>query len=62
MKLINCSKHLFINTTIAKHGGISTSIIPEGLGHTTENTTQIYLDSFGNDVIDKANDIITNLG
>jgi len=46
--------------TIAKKSGISTSIISEGLGHDSELTTQIYLDSFSNDVLDKANEKITN--
>ena len=45
--------------TIAKREGISTAIISEGLGHDSENTTQIYLDSFDNKVLDDANDIIT---
>ncbi|MFH0761432.1 MAG: site-specific integrase [Bacteroidota bacterium] len=45
--------------TIAKRSGIATAIISEGLGHETEETTQIYLDSFENDVLDKANEIIT---
>ncbi len=45
--------------TIAKRSGISTAIISEGLGHETEETTQIYLDSFEVDVLDKANEEIT---
>ena len=45
--------------TIAKKSGISTAIISEGLGHDTEQTTQIYLDSFGSDVLDDANEKIT---
>lgn len=44
--------------TIAKKSGIATSIISEGLGHTTEEVTQVYLDSFENDVLDDANDLI----
>lgn len=47
--------------TIAKRAGISTSIISEGLGHDSELTTQIYLDSFENKVLDDANDQITRL-
>ncbi len=47
--------------TIAKRQGISTAVISEGLGHETERTTQIYLDSFENDVLDAANDLITNI-
>lgn len=45
--------------TIAKRSGIPTAIISEGLGHDSEETTQIYLDSFENDVLDKANELIT---
>lgn len=44
--------------TIAKRSGISTAVISEGLGHTTEEITQVYLDSFENDVLDDANDLI----
>lgn len=46
--------------TIAKKSGIATSVISEGLGHTTEEITQVYLDSFENDVLDDANDLIIN--
>lgn len=45
--------------TIAKRKGVSTAVISEGLGHDSEETTQIYLDSFENDVLDDANEIIT---
>ncbi len=48
--------------TIAKRSGISTSVISEGLGHESEETTQVYLDSFENDVLDDANEQIINLG
>ena len=40
--------------TVMKREGVSTSIISEGLGHRTELTTQIYLDSFENSVLDEA--------
>lgn len=42
--------------TIAKEEGFSIASISEGLGHTSEATTQIYLQSFNNKVIDKIND------
>jgi integrase len=45
--------------TIAKRAGISTAIISEGLGHDSEKTTQIYLDSFENKVLDDANELVT---
>lgn len=47
--------------TILKRSGVSTSVISEGLGHKTEQTTQIYLDSFENETMDKANEILLSL-
>jgi integrase len=47
--------------TIAKKSGIATAVISEGLGHESEETTQVYLDSFENDVLDDANERIINL-
>jgi len=44
--------------TIAKRSGVSTAIISEGLAHDTEKTTQIYLDSFEDETLDDANDLI----
>ncbi|MBN2485369.1 MAG: site-specific integrase [Bacteroidales bacterium] len=41
--------------TIMKKSGVSTSIISAGLGHDSERTTQVYLDSFDNEVLDEAN-------
>ena len=41
--------------TVLKKSGVSTSIISEAMKHDTEKTTQIYLDSFENDVLDDAN-------
>lgn len=45
--------------TIAKRSGIPTAVISEGLGHDSEKTTQIYLDSFENKVLDDANELVT---
>lgn len=44
--------------TIAKNLGISTEIISEGLGHHSLRTTEIYLKSFDNSVLDDANDLV----
>ncbi|HCY41224.1 MAG TPA: hypothetical protein DHV48_07710 [Prolixibacteraceae bacterium] len=44
--------------TIAKKSGISTAVISEGLGHESEETTQVYLDSFETNVLDDANDLV----
>ena len=40
--------------TVLKRAGVSTSIISESLGHSSEKVTQIYLDGFENSQIDKA--------
>jgi integrase len=46
--------------TIAKKAGLATSVISEGLGHESEEMTQVYLDSFDTEVMDAANDMIIN--
>ncbi len=53
------ARHSF--ATILKRKGQSTSVISELMGHDSEKTTQIYLDSFGNDELDKANRSLLNL-
>lgn len=42
----------------AKAKGIPLSVISEGMGHDSEATTQIYLTSLDNSVVDKANSLI----
>jgi len=46
--------------TMLKRNGISTSIISEAMKHDTERTTQVYLDSFNNDILDLANESLLN--
>ena len=46
------------HATILKQAGVSTSIISESLGHSSERITQVYLDSFGNE---QMNDAMKNL-
>lgn len=46
--------------TIAKELGASTTIISEGLGHTSEKTTRIYLKDFDRSVIDLINEKIVS--
>lgn len=41
--------------TIAKNKGVSVSVICDAMGHTSEETTRIYLDSLDKEMIDKAN-------
>ena len=40
--------------TVMKRAGVSTSVIREIMGHSSERVTQIYLDSFDNEQIDCA--------
>ena len=47
--------------TQAKHRGVATSVISEGLGHTSEKTTQIYLKAFDRSTLDDLNDEISSL-
>ncbi|MDE6409106.1 MAG: site-specific integrase [Muribaculaceae bacterium] len=42
----------------AKEKGIPLSVISEGMGHESEATTQIYLASLDNSIVDKANALI----
>lgn len=44
--------------TIAKYLGVSTEIISEGLGHSSLGTTEVYLKSFENKILDDANEKI----
>lgn len=47
--------------TIARREGVPLSIISEGMGHDNEKTTQIYLASLDNKVVDNANRKILKL-
>jgi len=46
------ARHSF--ATVLKREGVSTSIISESLGHSSEKVTQTYLDSFDNEQINEA--------
>lgn len=46
------ARHSF--ATSLKRSGVSTSLISEALGHSSERVTQIYLDSFGSDQMEDA--------
>jgi integrase len=48
------ARHSF--STVLKRSGVSTSIISEILGHSSEKVTRIYLDAFENEEIGKAMD------
>lgn len=47
--------------TCAKNKGISTAVISEGLGHSSERITQVYLKSFDNHVLNEANILVAEL-
>ena len=47
--------------SIAKSKNIPLSVISEGMGHESENTTRIYLTTLDTDTIDKANSLILKL-
>lgn len=47
--------------TLAKEIGTSAAVISEGLGHTTEKTTRIYLKEFDHRVVDKVNRQLSEL-
>jgi site-specific recombinase XerD len=46
--------------TIAKFMGVPTEVISEGLGHNSLRTTEIYLKSFTNHVLDEANEMVVS--
>lgn len=46
--------------TLAHEKGVPVSVISEGMGHTSEKTTRIYLANLDHQVIDKANRIVMN--
>ncbi len=46
------ARHSF--ATVLKRSGVSTSIISESLGHSSERVTQFYLDSFDNEQMNEA--------
>ena len=50
------SRHSY--ATIAKFKGVPTAIISEALGHSSEEVTQIYLDSFDKAVLDKYHQMV----
>lgn len=53
------SRHSWAN--IAKNSNVPISVISEGMGHSSERMTNIYLRSFSNPVLDDANAKVTDL-
>lgn len=62
---LSCELTMYVSrhswASIANNEGIPVSIISEGLGHDSEKTTRIYLDSLDSSKIDNANSQIINL-
>ncbi len=52
----NVARHSW--ASIARRHGIPVSVISAGLGHTSEKTTQIYLDELDNSQVDAANAMV----
>jgi len=53
---IYMARHTFATT--GKRKGVPVSVIKEGMGHGTEAMTQVYLDSFENEVVDSYDELI----
>ncbi len=53
-----CARHTW--ATQAKYCGVPIPIISEGLGHTSVTTTEAYLKSFDNYILDSANEEVIN--
>ena len=50
--IFHVARHSY--ATVLKRAGVSTAIISESLGHSSEKITQVYLDSFDNEQISNA--------
>lgn len=55
----NVARHTW--ASLARNQGIPVSVISVGLGHTSEKTTQIYLDELDNSRVDAANEMVAGL-
>lgn len=55
----NVARHSW--ASLARNEGVPVSVISVGLGHTSEKTTQIYLDELDNKRVDEANETVLRL-
>lgn len=53
---MHCARHCW--ASVAKSKNIPLSVISEGMGHDSEETTRIYLASLDTSVVDRANSLI----
>jgi site-specific recombinase XerD len=54
----HCARHSW--ATVAKSAGLPLAVISEGLGHTNQRTTEIYLSSLERSVIDQASRLVSD--
>lgn len=55
----NVARHSW--ASLARCKGIPLAVISEGLGHTSEKTTRIYLDELDGTLVDRANETVSRL-
>lgn len=55
----NVARHSW--ASLARRKGIPVAVISEGLGHTSEKTTRIYLDELDGTLVDRANEAVSRL-
>lgn len=55
----NVARHSW--ASLARRKGVPVAVISEGLGHTSEKTTQIYLDELDSTLVDRANETVSRL-
>ncbi len=53
----HCARHSW--ATVARNAGLSLAVISEGLGHTHQRTTEIYLASLERSIIDRASQMVS---
>ncbi len=58
---VNISTHVARHSwaTVARNAGLSLAVISEGLGHTHQRTTEIYLASLERSIIDRASQMVS---
>ena len=52
-----CARHSW--ATVAKGAGLPLAVISEGLGHSNQKTTQIYLNSLEQSILDRASQLVS---
>ncbi len=55
----HCARHSW--ATVARNEGLPLAVISEGLGHTNQKTTEIYLASLERSILDQATMVVSNV-